>query len=134
MECVSNSSDSNLTAWQVDMSQFKADFSAIEWESPTPGARFKSHAANGKQLRLLELSSEFIELNWCEKGHIGFVLEWLFRSGLSGSSGKLQNWRRIVYSARLHSQSTLNNTICTIDTRRRNLNRRSGRNTAAHRN
>jgi hypothetical protein len=57
------------------MSPFKVDFSTIEWESPMSGARFKSHAANGKQLRLLELSSEFIELNWCEKEHIGFVLD-----------------------------------------------------------
>jgi hypothetical protein len=54
---------------------FKIDFDTIEWQSPISGARFKSHIANGKQLRLLELNSEFIEPDWCEKGHIGMVLD-----------------------------------------------------------
>ena len=53
----------------------KVDFDDIEWTSPASGARFKSYVANGKQLRLLELSKEFIEPDWCDKGHIGLVLE-----------------------------------------------------------
>jgi len=54
---------------------FKVDFDDIGWTSPASGARFKSYVANGKQLRLLELSKEFIEPDWCDKGHIGLVLE-----------------------------------------------------------
>lgn len=57
------------------MGPFKINFDDLEWQSPVPGARFKSYVAQGKQLRLLELSSEFIELDWCEQAHVGFVLE-----------------------------------------------------------
>jgi quercetin dioxygenase-like cupin family protein len=54
---------------------FKVDFDALEWQSPLPGARFRIHAAGGRQIRLLEFTSEFVEPHWCEKGHIGMVLE-----------------------------------------------------------
>ena len=51
------------------------DFDALQWESPLPGARFKAYREGAKQIRLLELSSGFVEPVWCEKGHVGFVLE-----------------------------------------------------------
>jgi hypothetical protein len=54
---------------------FRIAFDTIEWKSPVQGARFKAHVADGRKLRLLELNSQFVELDWCEKGHIGFVLE-----------------------------------------------------------
>jgi hypothetical protein len=57
------------------MCPFKIDFNDIEWQSTIAGARFKAHVANGRKIRLLEISSEFIEPAWCEKGHIGFVLD-----------------------------------------------------------
>jgi quercetin dioxygenase-like cupin family protein len=57
------------------MLPYRIDFEHLEWESPLLGARFKSHVSNGKQLRLLELSQEFVEHDWCEKGHVGLVLE-----------------------------------------------------------
>lgn len=51
------------------------DFDSLPWESPLPGARFKAYREGAKQIRLLEFSSEFVEPVWCEKGHVGFVLE-----------------------------------------------------------
>ncbi len=51
------------------------DFDSIPWQSPLPGARFKAYREGSKQIRLLEFSSEFVEPDWCEKGHVGFVLE-----------------------------------------------------------
>lgn len=51
------------------------DFDALPWECPLPGARFKIHREGGKQIRLVEFTSEFVEPHWCEKGHIGYVLE-----------------------------------------------------------
>lgn len=51
------------------------DFESLQWESPLPGARFKAFRHGGKQLRLLEVSTNFVEPDWCEKGHVGFVLE-----------------------------------------------------------
>lgn len=51
------------------------DFNSRQWQSTLPGARFKVYREDGKQIRLVEFSVEFVEPDWCEKGHIGFVLE-----------------------------------------------------------
>jgi len=51
------------------------DFDSLQWESTLPGARFKSYREGARQIRLLEFSSDFVEPVWCEKGHVGFVLE-----------------------------------------------------------
>lgn len=55
--------------------RLKIEFDSLEWESPLPGARFKAYRADGKQIRLLEFTAEFVEPHWCEKGHVGIVLE-----------------------------------------------------------
>ncbi len=57
------------------MEQYKIDFQSIEWETPTAGVRFKAYEQSGRKLRLAEFTSEFIEPDWCIKGHIGYVLE-----------------------------------------------------------
>jgi len=57
------------------MEHRKIDFGSLAWQSPQPGARFKSHQQAGRTLRLLELTKEFVEPEWCTKGHIGYVLE-----------------------------------------------------------
>ena len=53
----------------------RSRFDALEWQSSLPGARFKAYRSGGKQIRLVEFTSEFIEPHWCEKGHIGLILE-----------------------------------------------------------
>ena len=53
----------------------KVEFEKLKWQSPLPGVRFKVYCDGKKQLRLVEFTPEFIEPDWCEKGHIGFVLE-----------------------------------------------------------
>ena len=53
----------------------RIDFDSIPWQSALPGARFKAYQEGAKQIRLLESSSDFVEPVWCEKGHVGFVLE-----------------------------------------------------------
>ena len=57
------------------MDPFKVDFGSLQWQEPLPGLRFKVHRLGGKQLRLVELTSVFVEPQWCEKGHIGVVLD-----------------------------------------------------------
>jgi len=37
-------------------------------------ARFKAYELVGKTIRLVELTQELIEPDWCQKGHIGYVL------------------------------------------------------------
>lgn len=50
-------------------------FDALEWQNGIHGARFKAFGSGSKQLRLLEFTSEFVEPDWCEKGHVGFVIQ-----------------------------------------------------------
>lgn len=57
------------------MDQYKIDFELMAWEVPAVGVRFKSFQQGGIKLRLVELSKEFVEPDWCTKGHIGYILE-----------------------------------------------------------
>jgi len=50
-------------------------FDSLEWESFGDGARFKLFQHGTKQVRLLEFTSDFVDPSWCEKGHIGFVVQ-----------------------------------------------------------
>ena len=47
----------------------------MQWESPADGVRFKAYEQGGRKLRLVEFSKEFVEPDWCAKGHIGYILE-----------------------------------------------------------
>jgi len=57
------------------MKQYKVDFKSTPWETPAVGVRFKVYKQGGKQLRLVEFTDEFVEPDWCTKGHIGYILE-----------------------------------------------------------
>ncbi len=57
------------------MEQYRILFDELEWQDGIRGARFKVFRSGNKQIRLLEFSSEFIEPDWCEKGHVGFVID-----------------------------------------------------------
>jgi quercetin dioxygenase-like cupin family protein len=56
------------------MQEYRIVFDQIEWHSPQPGVRFKAARIGSNQVRLVEFTSEFVEREWCEKGHAGFVL------------------------------------------------------------
>lgn len=57
------------------MSIHKIDFELLEWKSPLAGVRFKAFEQKGRKLRLVEFFKDFIEPDWCTKGHIGYILE-----------------------------------------------------------
>jgi quercetin dioxygenase-like cupin family protein len=59
----------------MEQSQYKVIFDALEWQSSMLGVRYKVFKNGTKQLRLVEFTSEFVEPDWCEKGHIGFVIQ-----------------------------------------------------------
>jgi len=56
------------------MSLYKVDFNNLQWEMPINGLRFKAICHRNRQLRLVEYTKE-MSPHWCEKGHIGYVLE-----------------------------------------------------------
>ena len=57
------------------MRKCKVDFATLDWESPMHSVRFKAHEQGRRKLRLVEFSRDFVEPDWCMKGHIGYVLE-----------------------------------------------------------
>ncbi|HUU71967.1 MAG TPA: hypothetical protein VMW70_05025 [Burkholderiales bacterium] len=59
----------------MSTTKFRLDFENTQWEHPLPGCRFKSIIKDNRQVRLLEFTSDFIEPDWCRKGHTGVVLE-----------------------------------------------------------
>jgi quercetin dioxygenase-like cupin family protein len=59
------------------MSTYKVDFEKLSWATPMTGLRFKALRQEGRQLRLVEYTPE-MEPHWCEKGHVGYLLEGRF--------------------------------------------------------
>jgi hypothetical protein len=59
----------------LDPERHKVGFESMPWESPAPGVRFKAYEHRGQRLRLAEFTKEFVEADWCVKGHLGYVLE-----------------------------------------------------------
>ena len=57
------------------MEQYKIDFKMMPWDTPAIGVRFKAYEQGGRKLRLAEFTREFVEPDWCTKGHIGYILE-----------------------------------------------------------
>ena len=61
-----------------DSGLFAIEFDKLEWQSLAPGARFKAFRREGKQLRLVEFTPDFVEHDWCVRGHVGIVLHGQF--------------------------------------------------------
>jgi uncharacterized cupin superfamily protein len=66
------------------MEQYKIDFKMMSWDTPTSGVRFKAYEQGGRKLRLAEFTREFVEPDWCTKGHIGYILEGQMEIGFDG--------------------------------------------------
>ena len=56
---------------------YKVNFKDIEWESPIEGMKCKIYRYGNQQLRIVEYTKEMLP-HWCEKGHIGYLLEGKF--------------------------------------------------------
>ncbi len=53
----------------------RVDFELLPWQAPAPGVRFKACEHDGQRLRMAEFTKDFVEADWCVKGHVGYVLE-----------------------------------------------------------
>jgi quercetin dioxygenase-like cupin family protein len=56
---------------------YLVEFDDLPWQSPTKGMRFKAVTHGSRRLRLVEYTRD-LEPHWCEKGHIGYLLEGRF--------------------------------------------------------
>ena len=68
------------------MDAYRILFDQAEWHSPKPGIRFKAALHGSKQVRLVELTREFVEQEWCENGHAGLVLAGELEIDFSGQA------------------------------------------------
>ena len=57
------------------MSIYRINFDSLEWETPLRGVRYRKYEFGNKQVRLVEYDKEFVEPDWCRKGHVGMVLD-----------------------------------------------------------
>ncbi len=57
------------------MDQYKIDFKSMPYQTPVTGVKSKAYEQRGRKLRLVEFAKEFVEPDWCTKGHIGYVLQ-----------------------------------------------------------
>jgi len=55
--------------------KYRVDFDSLERQSPLPGTGFKAFQRDGRRLRQVEFTRDFVEPEWCTKGHIGYVLD-----------------------------------------------------------
>lgn len=51
------------------------EFEHMDWHHVDAGIRQKEISRDGKRMRLVEFRHRSIENDWCQKGHIGFVIE-----------------------------------------------------------
>ena len=59
------------------MTGYRVDFESLPWEEPMPGVRHKFVSQGGEKLRLVEYSNS-MEPHWCDRGHLGMILEGRF--------------------------------------------------------
>ena len=60
------------------------NFETLSWIEPAIGIRYKKYVNGNQQLRLVEFSEGFVELDWCSNGHAGYVVEGTFANDYNG--------------------------------------------------
>ena len=78
------------------MSDYKVIFDELKWESPFDGVRFKRHIFGKKQIRLIEYRKEFVEPDWCTKGHTGYVIDGEIEINFNGKTLQYKNGDAII--------------------------------------
>jgi len=56
------------------MTEKLLNFKNLNWEKPKKGVEQKVYSDGTVKMRLLRFLDNFVEEEWCLKGHIGFVL------------------------------------------------------------
>ncbi len=71
------------------MNELVCSFDDIEWNITRPGIREKKIVIGSKTLRLLEITDKLDHPDWCEKGHVGYVVEGSLILNIDGSEKPL---------------------------------------------
>ncbi|MBN2563587.1 MAG: cupin domain-containing protein [Phycisphaerae bacterium] len=59
----------------IQQRHYVARFASMDWESPAPKVRRKLHCVGDRQLRVVEFEQGLEHPEWCQVGHVGYVLE-----------------------------------------------------------
>jgi len=54
--------------------RYRIPFGEMPWDTPMPGVRCKISRQGARQIRLVEYTGQ-MEQHWCEKAHLGYVLQ-----------------------------------------------------------
>jgi quercetin dioxygenase-like cupin family protein len=60
---------------EVSLSPFKVSFDDMQWQQVRPDVRQKVFCEGSRQVRLVEFETSDGAQQWCETGHIGYVLK-----------------------------------------------------------
>lgn len=56
------------------MNQYKINFQRLPWNSQL-GSKSKAAHLGEMKMRLVEFNDQFVETDWCTRGHFGYVIE-----------------------------------------------------------
>ena len=67
------------------------EFDKMSWNEPAKGIKTKVFINGIQQVRLVEFSEGFVEENWCQKGHVGYVINGEFSNDYNG---KIERYKK----------------------------------------
>ena len=71
------------------MDSIRVDFNRLEWDDNSAGMRVKSLCRHGQQMRMIEIGPDSGEPDWCEEGHVGFILDGELETNINGTIERL---------------------------------------------
>lgn len=70
---------------QLSSSALRVNFIGMPWQQVRPGVRHKIYREGSRQLRLVEFDTSDGVADWCQVGHIGYVLAGGLNIDVNGS-------------------------------------------------
>jgi len=67
----------------------RVDFDRIGWDNKSAGMHVKRMLRHGKQIRMVEIGPESGEPDWCEVGHVGYIVEGELETNIDGQIERL---------------------------------------------
>jgi quercetin dioxygenase-like cupin family protein len=64
---------------------YRIEFDKMLWDESVEGARIKSFISGNQQVRIVKFSEDFVEQDWCQKGHVGYVIDGKFSIDYNGT-------------------------------------------------